>query len=464
MRRMRRVLTIGLLAALAATGAGGCAILGAPTTAAPPADPTAFNQANSLAAGNLDGDGRPDAVAAVQGSAGKSIQIYGGLPGGSFTKTGALLGKAADTARLADMDADNRDDVVACCNESGFYVVRIYRKLAGGPVDDTTMTFGIPTSGCCTDIEVGDFVRNRPQGCGGPLGPACPDGPDVAVLYADGTVRVYSNVLNGQPPSLAATVPPPTPPSGRTWRPVGFADGASSSDLSEIAYAANDSAGENPTLVAIPPFDTGGTTAAAKFPITGARSALAAGSGAVIRHGTTPCYTFLGATICDGVPRPSTFRTTLWAVSTVADDGKLAVSAFVPRDYPLLGWQTTPVPNQGADATLGAPLLADLDGDDSDDVVVYSKRSGTGQDLLAMTGKLDANGNGGTAFCGGNGTFGVNTSLPDPLQTGARRVIADAGDLTGDGKRDVVAGPTVAAGSGAPLYRLANASVAGCPG
>lgn len=463
MRVLRRGLISSLVVVLVAGAGSGCAILGAPTTAAPPADPSAFNQANSVAAGDLGNDGKPDVVVAAQGSAGKSIQIYGGLADGTFTKIGALLGKAADTARVADMDGDGRDDVVACCGESGFYVVRVYLKLTTGPIDDTTMTFGIPTSGCCTDIEVGQFVENRPQGCGGPLGPRCPDGPDVAVLYADGTVRIYSNTLSG-PPQLAATVAPPTPPSGRTWKPVGFADGRSEG-LSDIAYAANDSAGENPTLVAIPPFATGGATAAAKFPITGARRALAAGSGAVLRHGVTPCYDVLpGVTFCDGVPRPSTVRTRLWAVSTVADDGKLAISAFAPRDYPLLGWRTTPVPNQGPGATLGAPLLTDLDGDGSDDVAVYSKRAGAGQDLLAMTGKLDANGNGGTAFCGGNGTFGVNTSLPDPLQTGARRVLADAGDLTGDGKPDLVAGLTEPAGTGAPLYRLPNASTAGCPG
>src|SRR5262249_31893949 len=85
-------------------GAGGFA--GAITTNLDPS----LTSPSSLAVGDLNGDGIPDAV--VADSANAVMQVFKGNGDGTFTSQGVLLATPATSVMLADMNKDGRVDIL----------------------------------------------------------------------------------------------------------------------------------------------------------------------------------------------------------------------------------------------------------------------------------------------------------------------------------------------------------------
>lgn len=426
------------VAALGASAAlmSGCVILGTPSGVRSIPGGAWSDQVNSVVVGDVTRDGKPDVVAAhsdasfsaIDGRRGVSI-----LPGdgaGGFGAASVTFGFPASLARLGDIDADGFLDVVRCCSKlDGTARVVVALSRPGGMWNETASSFDV-TPGAI-DVAVGDFVQTGLS--------ASP--PDVALLYGDGTVRIYAN-LGFATPTLAATVPPPPPPGGSAgWQATNLTQLRSPSALTTLAYGLNakDAGGALTGSAAVtriggftPPFDS-------PAPVTTAV------------NGPKALFGVAGGDLDGDGAADDLAASSLSALT----NGQVGVTTLLPTGAATFAERTTLTPNQGYRP--GTPVVADLDSDGKGDVALYSPKA-DGFYVVGMTGKGDG------SFCGGNGTFGVNTALPAPLrsQDNNRYPLAVAGDLTGDGKPDLVAG-TAEIGA-ARILKLPNASVANCPG
>lgn len=124
------------------------------------------SQPVGLAYGDIDGDGKPDMVAAASGS--NAVQVYrnistsGTLTSSSFASPVSFTtGSAPYHLRLADMDGDGKLDIIVS-NSGVNYSVSVFRNTATpGTITSSSFASGIEynvgTTSACYDVAVADF-------------------------------------------------------------------------------------------------------------------------------------------------------------------------------------------------------------------------------------------------------------------------------------------------------------------
>ena len=141
------------------------------------------------AAGDLDGDGRPDIVAPNERDGTLSVIQNNSLPGSlsaaSFLpRIDLLCASSPFFAALADLDSDGRLDLVVAALDGR--AVCIFRNLSTGGLLSTnsfSARVDLPTGGPCLQVAVGDLDGD------GRL--------DIVAARTDGYVSLFRNLGNG---------------------------------------------------------------------------------------------------------------------------------------------------------------------------------------------------------------------------------------------------------------------------
>lgn len=131
----------------------------------------------SLAGGDLDGDGRVDAVLSTPTG---QLLLLRGLAGGNFEAASTLqVGDAAGRVRSADLDGDGRAEVIVS-TPADFTVTLLRGRAQWPPAQTSTLDMmGL----AAVDLAFGDLDRN------GTL--------DLCTLADRGSIRVFLNTGNG---------------------------------------------------------------------------------------------------------------------------------------------------------------------------------------------------------------------------------------------------------------------------
>jgi hypothetical protein len=131
--------------------------------------PALYNSGHEIrdvAVGDFDGDGRQDAVAAVE----SGIVFFRGKGNGTLSVPVEIAGSQQDRLLAADLDADGHTDLIAWHRSSN--VIQLFRGSGNGLAADTSYSLGYRVS----DLKVGDLNAD------GALDLLATAGPRVEVL------------------------------------------------------------------------------------------------------------------------------------------------------------------------------------------------------------------------------------------------------------------------------------------
>ena len=163
---------------------------------------TTGSRPQSVAIGDLDGDGRPDLVTADRGSSAVSVLLAGGpTDAPTYTRSTTTTGNGPASVAIGDLNGDGRPDLVTADNLSNAVSV----LLAGGPTDAPTWTRSTATTGSRPQsVAIGDLDGDgRPD-----LVTADSGGDTVSVLLAGGPTHAptwtRSTATTGNSPNSAA--------------------------------------------------------------------------------------------------------------------------------------------------------------------------------------------------------------------------------------------------------------------
>jgi hypothetical protein len=367
---------------------------------------------------DLDGDGRPD-LAVANGSS-NSVSVLRNLGNGTFgTKVDYATGGNPSSVALGDLDGDGRPDLVAANFNSN--TVSVLRNLGNG-------TFA---------AKVDYATGARPYSVA--IGDLDSDGsPDLAVANADSaTVSVFRNLGNG---AFAVKIDYATGTAPQSIA-IGDLDGDGGPDLVAANYSSNTvsvlrntslaggnfsfaakvdyATGPRPWSVAIGDLDNDGRPDLAVSNYSGSTVSVLRNSG----NGTFAAKTDYAA---GPQPRPV-------AIGDLDGDGRPDLAFANAGSDPLYGNTLSVLLNLGngtfadrADSATGpAPTsvaTGDLDGDGRPDLAVANSTDVGRPGTVSVLRNL------------GNGTFAAKVDYA----TGSQPLSVAIGDLDADGRSDLV--------------------------
>jgi hypothetical protein len=137
-----------------------------------------FTGGVSAAVGDVDGDGTTDVITAPGAGGGAMVSVFSGTDGtplGSFL-VGDAGARSGVSVAAADLDGDGRAEIIAATVHNGQSVVRVVRGTDGSSVRDLTPFVGSPGM----SVAAGDFDGNGTPDVVVGAGPG--DAPRVVVL------------------------------------------------------------------------------------------------------------------------------------------------------------------------------------------------------------------------------------------------------------------------------------------